>query len=95
MQEFMRVRVAIDSLIDGTKLSIQNKSLSESMEQIEQARGLIQQLRQMSTTDQAGIVAKRESTIEALMINAGKIKPKPVKKRSTKETSLQQPTAAV
>jgi hypothetical protein len=95
MQEFIRVRVAIDSLIDGTKVSIQNKSLSESMEQIEQARGLIQQLRQMSTSDQAAIVAKRETTIESLTINAGKIKPRPIKKRSTKETFVQPPTAAV
>ena len=52
MQNFVRTRVAIDSLIDGTKLSIQNKSISESMEQIEQARELIQKLKQMSTSDQ-------------------------------------------
>jgi hypothetical protein len=92
MQEFLRVRVAIDSLIEGTKLSIQNKSMSESMEQLEQARGLIQELRQRSTSDQAAIVAKRETTIASLAINAGKIKKIPIKKRSTKET-LVQPTA--
>ena len=95
MQEFVRVRVAIDSLIDGTKVSIQKKSISESMEQIEQARGLIQQLKQMSTSDQAAIVAKRETTIESLTINAGKIKPVKgtSKKGSTKETSVQLSTS--
>ena len=85
MQEFLRVRVAIDSLIDGTKLSIQEKSVSSSMEQIEQARELIQQLKQMSRSDQVGIVAKRETTIEALAVNAGKIKNVPAKKKNTKE----------
>ena len=92
MQEFVRVRVAIDSLIEGAKLSIQNKSISESMGQLDQARGLIQELRQRSTIEQAAIVAKRESTIASLTINAGKIKKLPVKKRSTKETFVQ-PTA--
>ena len=85
MQEFLRVRVAIDSLIDGTKLSIQEKSISSSLEQIEQARELIQQLKQLSRSDQAGIVAKRETTIEALAVNAGKIKNVPAKKKNTKE----------
>jgi hypothetical protein len=89
MQEFLRVRVAIDTLIDGAKLSIQNKSLSESMEQLEQARTLIQELKQMSTTEQAAIVAKRETTIANLTINAGKIKKPPVKKRAAKETVVQ------
>jgi len=88
MQEFLRIRVAIDSLIDDTKLSIQNKSVSESMQQIEQARGLIQRLKLMSTSDQAGIVAKRETTIESLSLNAGKIKIRKTsgKKASTKGT---------
>jgi len=89
MEEFMRVRVAIDSLIDGTKLSIQNKSLSESMAQLEQARVLIEELKQMSTSDQAFIVAKRETTIANLTFNAGRIKKRPVKKKSAKETSVQ------
>lgn len=85
MQNFLRTRVAIDSLIDGTKLSIQNKSISESMEQIEQARELIQKLKQMSTSDQAAIVARRESTIEDLaIITAGKLKKGPRKKVCTK-----------
>ena len=93
MQEFLRVRVAIDSLIDGTKLSIQEKSVSSSMEQIEQARELIQQLKQMSRSDQVGIVAKRETTIEALAVNAGKIKNVPAKKKITKE-KLGEPVGA-
>jgi hypothetical protein len=84
MQDFLRIRVAIDSLIDGTKLSIQQKSLTESMEQIEKARELIQKLKQMSTSDQTAIIAKRESTVEALAVNAGKIKKGPSKKASTK-----------
>jgi len=94
MQEFLRIRVAIDSLIDDTKLSIQNKSVSESMQQLEQARGLIRHLKQMSTSNQAGIVAKRETTVESLTINAGKIKPRKTssKKASTKETLAQPST---
>ena len=93
MEEFLRVRVAIDSLIDGTKLSILNKSLAESMTQLEQARGLMMELKQRSTSDQAFIVAKRETTIENLMINAGKIRTKqPAKRKSAKET-LVHPTA--
>ena len=89
MQNFLRTRVAIDSLIEGTKLSIQKKSLSGSMAQIEQARELIQKLRQMSTSDQTAIVVKRESTIEGLAIAAGKLKKEPRKKASTKETLVQ------
>lgn len=81
MQHFLRVRVAIDSLIEQTKLSIQKKYLAESMEQIEQARGLVQELKQLSTSNQAAIVAKRESTIEGLAVNAGKIKKGSSKKR--------------
>jgi hypothetical protein len=92
MQEFLRVRVAIDSLIDEIKESIKRKSLSESMEQLEQARGLIQVLKQMSTTDQAAFVAKRETTTESLTIIAGKLKRPPVKKRRTKETLVQAAT---
>jgi hypothetical protein len=87
MQNFLRTRDAIDSLIDGTKLSIQNKSMSESMGQIEQARELIQKLKQMSTSDQAAIVARRESTIEDLaIITDGKLKKGPSKKGRTKGT---------
>ena len=86
MQEFRRVRGAIDSLIDGTKESIKRKSLSESMEQLEQARGLIQELKQMSTTDQAAIVSKRETTIASLTEIAGNLKKPAIKKRSAKET---------
>jgi len=90
MQDFLRTRVAIDSLIDGTKLSIQNKSISESMEQIERARELIQKLKQMSTSDQTAIVAKRASTIEDLaIITAVKLKKAPRKKASTKGTFVQ------
>jgi hypothetical protein len=89
MQDFLRIRVAIDSLIDGTKSSIQQKSMSDSMEQIEKARELIQELKQMSTSDQTAIVAKRESTIEALAVNAGKLKKGPGKKRNTKEKLAQ------
>jgi hypothetical protein len=91
MQNFILTRVAIDSLIDGTKLSIQNKSISESMAQIEQARELIQKLKQMSTSDQTAIVARRESTIEDLaIITAGKLKKVPRKKANRKGT-LEQP----
>jgi hypothetical protein len=89
MQNFLRTRDAIDSLIGGTKLSIQNKSMSESMEQIEKARELIQKLKQMSTSDQAAFVARRESTIEDLaIITAGKLKKALSKKGRTKGTSV-------
>jgi hypothetical protein len=84
MRDFLRIRVAIDSLIDGTKLSIQQKSLTDSMGQIEQARVLVQKLQQMSTSDQDAIVAKRRSTIEALAVNAAKLKDGPRKKGNTK-----------
>jgi len=86
MQEFLRVRVAIDSLIDGTKLSIQNKSLSESMEQLEKAQALVLELKQRATTDQADIVARRETTIASLTEIAGNLKKPAIKKRSTKKT---------
>ena len=89
MQDFLRIRVAIDSLIEGTKLSIQQKSVSDSLKQLEQARELVQKLKQMSTSDQAGIVAKRETTIEALAVNAGKLKNVPSKKANTKEKLVQ------
>ena len=89
MQEFTRVRAAIDSLIDGIKESIKRKSRSESMEQLEQARGLVQELQQMSTTDQAAIVAKRETTIASLTDIAGNLKKPAIKKRSTKVTLVQ------
>jgi hypothetical protein len=90
MQDFIRTRVAIDSLINGTKLSIQNKAISESMAQIEQARELIQKLKQMSTSDQTDIVARRESTIEDLaIISAAKLKKEPRKKAGTKGTLVQ------
>jgi hypothetical protein len=89
MQEFTRGRAAIDALIDGTKESIKRKSLSESMEQLEQARGLVQELKQMSTTDQAAIVAKRETTVAGLTDIAGRIKTPAIKKRSAKETAEQ------
>jgi hypothetical protein len=89
MQDFLRIRVAIDSLIEGTKLSIQQKSVSDSLKQLEQARELVQKLKQMSTGEQAGIVAKRETTIEALAVNAGKLKNVPSKKGNTKEKSVQ------
>ena len=59
------------------------------MGQIEQARELIQKLKQMSTSDQTAIVARRESTIEGLAINAGKLKKVPCKKASTKGTLVQ------
>jgi hypothetical protein len=92
MQEFSRVRIAIDALIDGIKESIKSKSHSRSMEQLEQARGLIQELKQMSTADQAAFVAKRETTIADLTHIAGKIKVPAIKKRRTKETSEQAAT---
>jgi len=92
MQEFTRVRAAIDALIDGTKESIKRKSRSESMEQLEQARGLVQELKQMSTTDQADIVAKRETTIASLTDIAGNLKKPVIKKRSMKETVVQAAT---
>jgi len=91
MEEFRRVRVAIDSLIDRTKESIKRKSLSESMEPLEQARGLIQ-VKQMSTTDQAAFVAKRETTIASLTDIAGNLKKPVIKKRSTKEALEQAAT---
>jgi len=92
MQEFTRVRAAIDSLIDGIKESIKRKSRSESMEQLEQARGLVQELKQMSTTDQADIVAKRETTIASLTDIAGNLKKPVIKKRSMEETVVQAAT---
>jgi hypothetical protein len=92
MQEFTRVRVAIDSLIDGIKESIKRKSLSESMEQLEQARGLIQELKQMSTSDQAAFVSKRVTTIASLTDIAGNLKKPAIKKRSTKGTLEQAAT---
>jgi hypothetical protein len=92
MQEFLRVRVAIDSLIEGIKESIKSKSLSAAMEQLEQARGLIQDLKQMSTADQAAFVAKRETTIASLTDIAGKIKTPAIMKKSTKETVVQAAT---
>ena len=92
MQEFRRVRGAIDSLIDGIKVSIKMKSYSESMEQLEQARGLVQELKQMSTADQADIVAKRETTIADLTDMAGNLKKPVVKKKSAKETLEQAAT---
>jgi hypothetical protein len=92
MQKFLRVRVAIDSLIDETKESIKMKSVAESMEKLEQARGLIQELKQMSTTEQAAIVSKREMTIAGLTDIAGNLKKPAVKKRSMKKTSEQAAT---
>ena len=89
MQEFLRVRVAIDSLIEGIKESIKSKELSRSLEQLEQARGLIQELKQLSTADQAAFVTKRETTIADLTDIAGKIKTPAIKKRSAKETMVQ------
>jgi len=93
MQNFLRIRVAIDSLIDGTKVSIQEKSVADSMEQIERARELIQKLHELSTSDQEAIVAKRRSTIEALAVNVGKLKNVPRKKVGKKE-KLVLPSAA-
>ena len=92
MEEFRRVRGAIDSLIDGIKESIKNKSFADSMEQLEQARGLIQELKQISTADQAFIVAKRETTIADLTDIAGNLKKPVVKKKRTKETLEQAAT---
>jgi hypothetical protein len=92
MQEFTRVRAAIDLLIDGTKESIKAKSRTEAMEQLEKARGLIQELKEMSTTDQAAIVAKRETTTADLTEIAGNLKKPAIKKRSTKETLVQAAT---
>ena len=92
MHEFTRVRGAIDSLIDGIKESIKGKPRSESMEQLEQARGLIQELKQMSTADQAAIVAKRETTVASLTDIAGSLKKPVVKRKRTKETLEQAAT---
>jgi hypothetical protein len=92
MQEFRRVRVAIDSLIDEIKEKIKTKCLSESTEQLEQARGLIQELKQMSTADQADIVAKRETTIASLTDIIGNLKKPAIKKKSKKETLEQAAT---
>ena len=91
MQKFLRVRVAIDSLIDETKESIKMKSLSESMEKLEQARALILELKQMSTTEQAAIVFKREMAIAGLTDIADNLKPE-VKKKSMKKTLEQAAT---
>lgn len=89
MQEFRRVRVAIDSLIDEAKESIKMKCLSGSTAQLEKARGLIHELKQMSTADQADIVAKRETTVASLTDIAGNLKKPAIKKRSAKETLVQ------
>ena len=92
MQEFRRVRGAIDSLIDEIKESIANKALSESMERLGQARGLIEELKQLSTTDQEAIVAKRETTIASLTDIAGNLKKPVIKKRITKAALAQAAT---
>jgi len=92
MQEFRRVRGAIDSLIDEIKESIKNKIYSESMERLEQARGLTEELKQLSTADQAAIVAKRETTIASLTDIAGNLKKPVIKKRSTKAALVQAAT---
>ena len=92
MHEFTRVRGAIDSLIDGIKESIKGKSRSESMEQLEQARGLVQELKQMATADQAAFVAKRETTIANLTDIAGNLKIPAIKKKSATATSGQAAT---
>lgn len=92
MQEFRRVRAAIDSLIDDTKVSIKNKSIAESMERLEQARGLVQELKQMATADQAAIVARREMTIADLTEIAGTIKKPAARKKRAKETLEQAAT---
>jgi len=92
VHEFTRVRGAIDSLIDGIKESIKGKPRSESMEQLEQARGLIQELRQMATADQAAFVAKRETTIANLTDIAGNLKIPAIKKKSATATSGQAAT---
>ena len=59
------------------------------MAQIEQARELVQKLKQLATSEQTAIVAKRESTIEGLAVIAGKLKKEPLKKASTKVTAVQ------
>lgn len=92
MQEFRRVRGAIDSLIDETKVSIKMKSIAESMERLEQARGLIQELKQMASAEQAAIVARRETTIADLTEIAGNLKKPVVKKKRAKETLEQAAT---
>jgi len=92
VHEFTRVRGAIDSLIDGIKESIKGKSRSESMEQLEQARGLIQELKQLATADQAAFVAKRETTIANLTDIAGNLKIPAIKKKSATATSGQAAT---
>ena len=92
MQEFRRVRGAIDALIDETKESIKMKFRSESLGQLEQARGLIRELKQLSTIDQAAIVAKRETTVASLTDIADKLQKPALKKRSPKETAVQAAT---
>jgi len=92
VQEFIRVRGAIDSLIDRVKESIKGKSRSESLEQLEQARGLVQELKQMATTHQADIVAKRETTIASLTDIAGNMKKPAIRKKSATATSGQAAT---
>lgn len=95
MQDFSRTRVAVDSLIDETKLSLQKKFITESLEQIEKARELIQKLKQMSTSEQTAIVAKRESTIEALAINAGKLASKKGSGKKAGAKAKAQPVAEI
>jgi organic radical activating enzyme len=79
-------------MIDKIKESIKMKCLSETTEQLEQACGLIQELKQMSTADQADIVAKRETTIARLTDIARDLKKPVIKKRSKKETLVQAAT---
>ena len=93
MQKFLQIRAAIDSLIDETKESIKMKYHSESMEKLERARGLIQELKEMSTTEQTGIVFKREMTVAGLTDIAGNLKKPVVKKRGMKKTL--EPAAAL
>ena len=64
----------------------------ESMEKLEQAGGLIEELRHMATTEQAGIVLKREKTIAGLRDIVGNLTKPAVKKRNLKKTLEQAAT---
>ncbi len=63
------------------------KSASASMKQVVQAQDLLQKLKQLSTSEQAAIVTRREWSVAALAISADKLagKRKPAKKAITAE----------
>lgn len=67
MQEFIQLRQAIDTLIEDAKACLQKKSNSDALERIEHALLLLPKLKEIATSEQLEIVAKRASILDALM----------------------------